>query len=147
MITFSRYLIVIGAFLAAATMMAENPQSPSQFGKTDRENVPLVTFVLVESRDFRLLYCGYDVLKSRIERKVCVVDTLAGGPREVAVNKGDTVRSILGKIGKEKSTAQIRLIGMDAIDQTPLAARDPERAKLLDRQIQPGDIIVIAAQT
>jgi hypothetical protein len=140
-----RYFALIGAFFVTSTR-AQSPQSPSEFGKTDLGRVPPVTFVLVQSRDFRLLYCTHPVLESRITRKVCVVDTIGGGPREVPVEKGDSITSILGKMGKEKTTAQIRLIAMNSIEQTPHPQEPGRNAVLLKREVQPGDIVVIAAQ-
>jgi hypothetical protein len=140
-----RFLTFIGAIFFVCRSVAEKPQSPSEFANSP-ETVPLVTFVLVESRDFRLLFCTPEKLKTRIERKVCVIDTISGGPREILVENGDTVRSILTKVDKNKSTSQIRLITTNTIEQTPVAAHDDERNKLLERFVTGGDILVLAAR-
>ena len=138
-------LVVAGAIAACA--LAGEPQSPSEVAKADPAKAESVTFVLVESRDLRLLFCTVEMLKDRQHRKVCVVDQIFGGPKEVPVAPGDTVRDVLKKIGKERMTSQVRLVTENAIEQTPLSVPPNRVEDFLSRRVSPGDILILAALT
>lgn len=146
---FARIVRNCGAFAMVVPMCFSMgaPQSPSELAKTKASGEGTVTFVLVERSDLRLLYCSNDVLQSRIQRRVCVVDEIFKGPREIVIEPGQTVREVLKTIGKKPGRMQVRLITRNAIEQTPFLDSVEQSADLLDRKIQPGDFLVLAART
>jgi hypothetical protein len=95
----------------------------------------------------RLLFCTFEVLKARQQKGVCVVDEISGGPIEVSIAPGESVREVLKKIGKEKIKSQLRLVTENAIEQTPLSLPLNHAEEFLSRRVNPGDILILAAQT
>ncbi len=128
---------------ASGTTASEEPQSPSEFSKKGKSED--VSFVLAEKSDLRMLFCDDATLKLRIRRKVCLVDDVFKGPREVELGSGKTIREVVSPFVRDAERVQIRLITPNAIEQTPHPRKPDQKAVLLDRQVQPGDIVVIAA--
>jgi 16S rRNA C1402 (ribose-2'-O) methylase RsmI len=138
--------LILSVAVAATALASDPPQAPSELAKSKSKKSPPVTFVLVERSDLRLLFCTYDVLQARQQRKVCVVDDISKGAKEIPVSPGETVRDVLKKLGKEKARAQLRLVTENAIEQSPLSL-PTDREEFLSRPVRPGDILIFAAQT
>lgn len=138
------FLLLIALLLRASGAPAsEEPQSPSELSKKGKPED--VTFVLAEKSDLRMLFCDETTLKSRVSRKVCVLDDAFKGPREIELSSGKSVRDVVSPLVRDAERVQIRLITANAIEQTPHPRKPDQKAVLLDRQVQPGDIVVIAA--
>lgn len=94
-----------------------------------------------------MLFCTYEVLQARQERRVCVVDDISKGAKEIPIGPGETVRDVLKKVGLEKTGGQLRLVTENAIEQTPLSLSASRAEDFLSRPVYAGDILILAAHT
>jgi hypothetical protein len=139
--------LILCLAVAATALASDPPQAPSELAKSKSEKSRPVTFVLIEMRDFRMLFCTHVVLQARQRRKVCVVDDISKGAKEVPIVPGETVRDVLKKVGLEKTSGQLRLVTENAIEQTPLSLSANRPEDFLSRPVHAGDILILAART
>ena len=143
----TRQLITLSVLAATAgAMLAEAPQVPAAPDNATTKQVRPIDSIFVESRDLRLLLCTPEALRSREQKKVCVVDTITADPTEVPVDSGDTVRDVLKKSGMGKKTSQARLVTENSIEQNSRSVPLNKAEGFLSRRVSAGDILVLAAQ-
>lgn len=137
--------VVLFAYSTAAQVTQEI-KGPSDL-RNPHVRQKTVSFISRELDDMRLLFCGANTLKNRIDGSLCIVDDYISY-REVKISEDATIGKVLAAAGRKLHIAgQIRLITKDKIEQLPLSdvGNDGER-KFLEKIISPGDILVVTTQ-
>ena len=110
-----------------------------------------LTFVLRNLKDLRVMYCDVSILKDRIERKVCAVDSLMLGQKalEITVETPRTLEDLMkelipGAMRPAEPPPIITVIGSHYILRNLDYLRfEKGLQRMQDIIVRPGDIIVV----
>ncbi len=132
--------------LGVSCLVGQEARGPSDFRKGS-VSPPTIASFSYGMTDLRLLFCSDKLLKDRIAKSVCIVDNLATF-QEIEINDGDTIDSVVRRLDyKVPWDWQLRLIRMDAIEQTPVMdVKGKGFSVFREKHVSPGDIVIVTSE-